>query len=651
MPITRSFKNVVYNYTDVQRKVREATSNDPWGPSSTIMTEIADATYNMSAFQEIMDIVWKRLNDHGKNWRHVYKALTLLEYIIKTGSDRVTQNCRENIFAIQTLKDFQFIDKDNKDQGLNVREKAKHLVALLKDDERLKEEREKALKAKERFIRASGQTGKPVMQTPPSNPTSQQITFHPTTTVVGVPVSVAYPPPLPAQAPAPAPAPVAVPTVVSANTTNAVPSSVGITTVDSVISDAPSTAAEEEMQLNLALAMSRQAAQDHEKRQLHEDQQLKKAINESILVNQQNQTISNRGTVGGDPWSSGANSFPAVQSQPPSVNMQSNALVDPWGSAASSIQSTGNITQPQTSAQVTTNDPWSAPPASSQALVTNKDPWSTQPANPVQTSVSNTDLWSAQPAQPLNQTAATTSDPWSSNNIPVGNVPTQASVSQSVDPFQQQTTANPQLYTDQWSSNTEPPIQSVKAAAAPSLNNNQPVAAANDPWATQNETSAPSQSDPWQSKPSAQKDELDDFASLRLTNPSASEGADNTNNASILTPMNINQVAHGDTSNSSSKLKDAKSFLGENSSLVNLETLVVNAPVADGMSTNPFQNSSNQRPQNPFCQPQQRPSMNQLRNTAATGMSPMAPGIAPVGSTPYDQPMQPFPAQNFTNPF
>ncbi|EDV19543.1 uncharacterized protein TRIADDRAFT_33326 [Trichoplax adhaerens] len=476
MPITRSFKNVVYNYTDVQRKVREATSNDPWGPSSTIMTEIADATYNMSAFQEIMDIVWKRLNDHGKNWRHVYKALTLLEYIIKTGSDRVTQNCRENIFAIQTLKDFQFIDKDNKDQGLNVREKAKHLVALLKDDERLKEEREKALKAKERFIRA-------------------------------------------------------IPTVVSANTTNAVPSSVGITTVDSVISDAPSTAAEEEMQLNLALAMSRQAAQDHEKRQLHEDQQLKKAINESILVNQQNQTISNRGT-------------------PPSVNMQSNALVDPWGSAASSIQSTGNITQPQTSAQVTTNDPWSAPPAT-----------------------------------------------------------------------------------------------------APSLNNNQPVAAANDPWATQNETSAPSQSDPWQSKPSAHKDELDDFASLRLTNPNASEGADNTNNASILTPMNINQVAHGDTSNSSSKLKDAKSFLGENSSLVNLETLVVNAPVADGMSTNPFQNSSNQRPQNPFCQPQQRPSMNQLRNTAATGMSPMASGIAPVGSTPYDQPMQPFPAQNFTNPF
>ena len=34
-------------------------------------------------------MIWKRLNDHGKNWRHVYKALVLLEYLIKTGSEKV----------------------------------------------------------------------------------------------------------------------------------------------------------------------------------------------------------------------------------------------------------------------------------------------------------------------------------------------------------------------------------------------------------------------------------------------------------------------------------------------------------------------------------------------------------------------------------
>lgn len=142
----------------LQVKVREATSNDPWGPSSTMMSEIADLTYNVVAFTEIMQMIWKRLNDHGKNWRHVYKALVLLEYLIKTGSEKVAQQCKENIYAIQTLKDFQYLD-DNKDQGINVREKAKTLVALLKDDERLRNERVRALKAKERFAQSAAGIG------------------------------------------------------------------------------------------------------------------------------------------------------------------------------------------------------------------------------------------------------------------------------------------------------------------------------------------------------------------------------------------------------------------------------------------------------------------------------------------------------------
>jgi len=156
--LRRNIKNVAHNYTDAQVKVREATSNDPWGPSSTQMSEIADLTYNMVAFSEIMQMIWKRLNDHGKNWRHVYKALVLLEYLIKTGSEKVAQQCKENIFAIQTLKDFQFVE-ENKDQGLNVREKAKAMVALLKDEERLKNERVRALKAKERFAQSTAGIG------------------------------------------------------------------------------------------------------------------------------------------------------------------------------------------------------------------------------------------------------------------------------------------------------------------------------------------------------------------------------------------------------------------------------------------------------------------------------------------------------------
>ena len=38
-------------------KVREATSNDAWGPSSSLMSDIADMTYNNQAFNEIMEMV------------------------------------------------------------------------------------------------------------------------------------------------------------------------------------------------------------------------------------------------------------------------------------------------------------------------------------------------------------------------------------------------------------------------------------------------------------------------------------------------------------------------------------------------------------------------------------------------------------------
>ncbi|XP_025054978.1 epsin-3 isoform X8 [Alligator sinensis] len=149
--LRRQVKNIVHNYSEAEIKVREATSNDPWGPPSSLMSEIADLTFNTVAFAEVMGMIWRRLNDSGKNWRHVYKALTLLDYLIKTGSEKVAHQCRENLFTIQTLKDFQYIDRDGKDQGINVREKVKQVMALLKDEERLKQERAHALKTKERM--------------------------------------------------------------------------------------------------------------------------------------------------------------------------------------------------------------------------------------------------------------------------------------------------------------------------------------------------------------------------------------------------------------------------------------------------------------------------------------------------------------------
>ena len=41
----------------------------------------------------------------------------MLDFIIKRGSERVAQQCKEQIYSLLTLQDFRFVDKDGKDQG------------------------------------------------------------------------------------------------------------------------------------------------------------------------------------------------------------------------------------------------------------------------------------------------------------------------------------------------------------------------------------------------------------------------------------------------------------------------------------------------------------------------------------------------------
>ena len=47
----------------------------------------------------------------------IFQALLVLDYIIKRGSERVAQQCKEQIYSLLTLQDFRFVDKDGKDQG------------------------------------------------------------------------------------------------------------------------------------------------------------------------------------------------------------------------------------------------------------------------------------------------------------------------------------------------------------------------------------------------------------------------------------------------------------------------------------------------------------------------------------------------------
>ncbi|XP_066530899.1 epsin-2 isoform X2 [Hoplias malabaricus] len=365
--IRRQMKNVVNNYSEAEKKVREATSNDPWGPSSSLMSEISDLTYNVVAFSEIMSMIWKRLNDHGKNWRHVYKALTLLDYLIKTGSERVALQCKENIFAIQTLKDFQYIDRDGKDQGINVREKSKQLVVLLKDDDRLKGERSQALKTKERMAQVATSVG-----------SNHQINFGRGSSQPNLSTSYSE----------------------EYGRSEGSPASYHGSTSPNASSELeqarPQTSGEEELQLQLALAMSREAAEQEERMRRGDDLRLQMALEESrkdstTKVSKKKKESSLMDLMNAvpegpaDPWGAGAGAGAAAA--PPSDPWQSYgtapkpaAPVDPWGlpSAATSVT------------PMKSSDPWGSAPAPAAA-----DPWGSGPAmRPKATGLDSFDLFS-----------------------------------------------------------------------------------------------------------------------------------------------------------------------------------------------------------------------------------------------------------------
>ncbi|KAF8455876.1 hypothetical protein BGX38DRAFT_1248990 [Terfezia claveryi] len=148
----RKAQNVVMNYTEMEAKVREATNNEPWGASSTLMQEIANGTYNYQLLNEIMPMIYKRFTEKSaEEWRQIYKSLQLLEFLVKNGSEQVIDDARSHISTIKMLRQFHFIDMNGKDQGVNVRNRAKELGELLSDVDRIRAERKKARATKNKY--------------------------------------------------------------------------------------------------------------------------------------------------------------------------------------------------------------------------------------------------------------------------------------------------------------------------------------------------------------------------------------------------------------------------------------------------------------------------------------------------------------------
>jgi hypothetical protein len=106
--IKREVNKNVLKVPRIEQKILDATSNEPWGPHGSLLADIAQATHNYHEYQMIMNIVWKRINDTGKNWRHVYKGLIVLDYLVAHGTERVIDDIREHAYQISVMLSTQF---------------------------------------------------------------------------------------------------------------------------------------------------------------------------------------------------------------------------------------------------------------------------------------------------------------------------------------------------------------------------------------------------------------------------------------------------------------------------------------------------------------------------------------------------------------
>ncbi|EFP12881.1 CRE-RSD-3 protein [Caenorhabditis remanei] len=142
-----SMNDAIMNYPKAQMDVREATNEDPWGPTGPQMKKIAEYTRSryMEDFYNVYTPLFARMLENNKDaWRRVYKSLILLDYLLKNGSERFVQEAREKTYELRRLESYKYIDEKGKDQGINIRHRVKQILELLNDDDLLQAERKKA---------------------------------------------------------------------------------------------------------------------------------------------------------------------------------------------------------------------------------------------------------------------------------------------------------------------------------------------------------------------------------------------------------------------------------------------------------------------------------------------------------------------------
>lgn len=176
-------KNYSSDYTPLQLRVRELTNNDSWGTSPKDMREVCDLLNTKATIEEVLAVLFDRIQSADSTWRNKYKSIVFIEYLLLHGSNETVNILLQEdhsariVIILNELAAFEYVDSKGKDQGINVRTRASKILPLLQDSQTLKSSRDNTESSKKILAQRNvvEPQHKEIEETTSSNPSPCQI--------------------------------------------------------------------------------------------------------------------------------------------------------------------------------------------------------------------------------------------------------------------------------------------------------------------------------------------------------------------------------------------------------------------------------------------------------------------------------------------
>lgn len=141
-----------YPKNETEKKVYDVLSQfKNWGASSTQLNELASDSMDYDKYKIINGVIWQILESDGRSWKQIFKTLTLIEFLIKNGSERFIEECRDKMYKIRSFQDFNYYE-GTIEKASGIREKSRQIVELLGSNELIRSERDKARQLRNKFV-------------------------------------------------------------------------------------------------------------------------------------------------------------------------------------------------------------------------------------------------------------------------------------------------------------------------------------------------------------------------------------------------------------------------------------------------------------------------------------------------------------------